>query len=105
MHKMSILRYPPTDAGYTPGEPITADPSALERMRPLSGATWVAYQNMALDSYALGTLRFLAVGPACTYKTPPVRYPDTHLGTGWAYLYVGTVNLDDGTITVAEDTP
>jgi hypothetical protein len=46
----------------------------------------------------LGELRFLAVGPDHTFKSTPQRYPDTPLGTGWAYLLVGWVNLETGLV-------
>jgi len=66
---------------------------AISKMRS-SGGTWAAYQNHDLSSFNIGTLRFLKFGESCTFKTPPHRYPDSQLGTGWAYLYVGNVNLE-----------
>ncbi len=79
-------------------------PEALEQMKRASsaGTRWAAYQNHAMDSSGLGDLRFLAVGPNNTVKEPPSRYPDTHLGTGWAYLFVGWVDLDTGKVEEQE---
>ena len=63
------------------------------------GVKWAAYQGHDLGHRAtLGHLRFLAVGPGCTFKTPPERYPDTPQVIGWRYLLVGTVNLATGAI-------
>lgn len=59
---------------------------------------WAAYENHDLSSPRLGELRFMAIGPNNTLQAPPERYPDSHLGTGWAYLFVGFVNLETGTI-------
>ena len=58
-----------------------------------------AYQNMALDSAFLGTLKFMAVGPENTFKEAPERLPDMPQQINWAYLHVGYLNLTDGTIT------
>lgn len=67
----------------------------------MPGTTWYAYQNHDLGHYNVGHLQFLAVGPGCTFKTPPERYPDTKHGLGWRYVLVGTVDLDAGTIKEA----
>ena len=67
-----------------------------ERLKP--GQAWFAYQNHALDSMNLGHLQFLCCGPDCTFEKPPERMPDSHLGIGWRYLLVGTVNLETGEI-------
>jgi hypothetical protein len=76
-------------------------PEALEQMKKLGG-TWAAYQNVALDSANCGHLQFLKVGEGCTYKEPPDKYPaDTSSGVGWRYLFVGMVDLEDGTILSA----
>lgn len=75
--------------------------TSLEQMKKQStpSTRWAAYQNVALDSYALGDLRFLATGPDHTYKKPPERYPDTpQLGVGWKFQFVGLVNLDTGLV-------
>jgi hypothetical protein len=59
----------------------------------------VAFQNQALDSADCGGFRFLAVGPTCTLKTAPERFPDTSdLGVGWRYLFVGWLDLETGKI-------
>lgn len=75
-------------------------PVALKQMRETGAPTtrWAAYQNHALDSSRMGEVRFLAVGPDNTFKLAPRRYPDTRLGTGWAYLIVGWVNIEAGVI-------
>lgn len=75
----------------------TIDAEALQQMRE-RGGVWTAYQNVALDSADLGNLRFLQVGPNCTYKTAPEQYPDSHLGVGWRFRRVGFVNLSTGEI-------
>jgi len=62
------------------------------------GTQWAAFMNKALDSAARGHMRFLAVGPGCTYKDPPDRYPDTETTIGWKYRYIGMVHLDTGVI-------
>jgi hypothetical protein len=67
-----------------------------ERLKP--GQTWFAYQNHAMDSANFGHLQFLCCGPGCTFEEPPQRMPDSHLGIGWRYLLVGTVNLETGEI-------
>jgi hypothetical protein len=72
-------------------------PEALQQMRD-RGGLWAAYENHALDSADLGHLRFLKYGPDCTLKEPPQRYPDTSLGVGWKYVYIGTVNLETGEV-------
>jgi len=80
---------------------VSVHPEALDQMKRVTGAgtRWAAYQNHALDSSGCGDLRFLAVGPANTIKEPPSRYPDSHLGTGWAYLFVGWVDMETGQIS------
>lgn len=69
---------------------------ALAQMRN-QGGTWAVYQNHALEDMT-GDLRFLKIGPECTFESPPTKYPDTHLGTGWRYVHVGSVDLETGTI-------
>jgi hypothetical protein len=68
-------------------------PDSIAQMKG-RGGYWAAYQNHAMDSSALGHLRFLRVGLGCTFITPPKTYPDTQFGTGWAYVYVGMVDLE-----------
>jgi len=70
---------------------------ALKQMREMGGR-WAAYRNVALDSANCGHLRFLAYGEGRTYQRPPQRYPDSHLGTGWAYYYCGEVDLEAGRV-------
>ena len=70
-------------------------PEALEQMRS-QGGSWAAYRNHALDNSTCGDLRFLKYGKGCTFEEPPNRYPDSHLGTGWRYILVGTVDLEKG---------
>ena len=70
---------------------------ALQQMRE-RGGNWCAYQNHDLGSIEIGGLRFLQVGPGCTYQKPPERYPDTQFGLGWRYLLVGVVNLETGDV-------
>ena len=80
------------------------DPAVLtilrERLKP--GQTWWVFQNHALDSVGLGDCKFLCCGPGCTFEQPPQRMPDSHLGIGWRYLLVGTVNLETGDIQVRQ---
>jgi len=80
-------------------------PEALADMRKFAaatpGTTWAAYQNHDMGHPNLGHLQFLAVGPGCTFKTPPRNSPDTPSGLGWRYLHVGTVNLETGEIEEA----
>lgn len=71
-------------------------PEALEAMRNSPHKQWAVYQNVAMDSSNRGHLRFLAVGPDCTFKEPPPRYPDTASGVGWRYIFIGWVDLDAG---------
>ena len=78
------------------------EPEALADMCKFSaehpGTTWAAYQNHDMGHPNIGRLQFLAVGPSCTFKTPPRNSPDTPSGLGWRYLHVGTVNLATGEI-------
>jgi hypothetical protein len=76
------------------------DPAVLQilRERLKLGQQWFAYQNHAMDSESLGEIQFLCCGPDCTFAEPPQRMPDSHLGVGWKYLLVGTVNLETGEI-------
>ena len=89
-------------ATAAPVDPSAIDEHALTQMQAFSAGTptttWHAYRNEALDSAALGDLRFLAVGPDCTLKEAPKSYPDSHLGTGWAYQHCGTVDLATGKV-------
>jgi hypothetical protein len=78
------------------GNPTISE-EALAQMRERGGA-WAVYQGHALDQSDLGGIRFLKVGPECTFKTAPERYPDTQFGTGWAYIFVGWADLETGTI-------
>jgi hypothetical protein len=59
---------------------------------------WIAYQNQDLGHRDLGHLKFLAVGPGCTFKEAPKRYPDTPDAINWRYLLHGEVNLKTGEI-------
>jgi|GEM_PF-3027682 len=79
---------------------------ALQQMRESAeGGEWYAYQNADMGSVELGHLRFLKVGPGCTLKTAPKRYPDISGPNGcigWRYGLVGKVNLESGEV---EDLP
>jgi hypothetical protein len=79
---------------------------ALQQMREnAQGGEWYAYQNADMGSAELGHLRFLKVGPDCTLKTAPKRYPDISGPNGcigWRYGLVGKVNLESGEV---EDLP
>jgi len=59
-------------------------------------AKWAVYQNMDLGHSELGHMKFLAVGPNCTYKEPPARLPDMPRQINWRYVHVGFVNLEIG---------
>lgn len=78
------------------------DEEALKGMREseynFPDTRWAAYQNRELGHYEQGWLRFLAVGPRNTAKVAPQIYPDTHLGLGWRYVFVGYVDLTTGRI-------
>ena len=77
---------------------MEVSPEAVEQMRKspynFEDTRWAAYQNQALDSADVGQLQFLAIGPQNTHKEPPPHMPDSHLGIGWKYQFVGWVNLD-----------
>lgn len=78
------------------GEPRAGD-DALKQMSE-RGGVWAAYQNHDMSSHDIGQLRFLQVGPTCTIKEAPSRYPDTQHGPGWAYQHIGYVNLASGDV-------
>lgn len=62
-------------------------------------AKWHAYQNHDLGSREIGHLKFLAVGPGCTFKEAPKgRLPDTKTDINWRYWHVGVVDLETGEI-------
>jgi hypothetical protein len=79
-------------------QPAEIDSEALEVMRE-RGGDWFAYQNHALDSRAVGHLRFLQCGPGRTFEQAPARMPDTEREINWRYLLVGKVDLSSGEIT------
>lgn len=72
-------------------------PESIEQMRKLGGR-WAAYQNQVMDSSMFGHLQFIKVGPDCTFKEPPEHMPDTKVGLGWKYCFVGWVNTETGEI-------
>jgi hypothetical protein len=92
MHKLITID---DGAGKVTGPKVDAE--ALQQMRR-RGGNWAVFQNHAMDSAALGGLRFLQFGEDCTFKVAPKRYPDTQYGIGWKYLLVGRVNLASGEI-------
>ena len=62
-------------------------------------ARWHAYENHELGNPNAGHLKFLAVGPGCTFKTAPKpRLPDTKTDINWRYQHVGVVDLATGEI-------
>jgi hypothetical protein len=73
---------------------------ALEHMRTkgIQDGLWYAYENHAMDSSLLGHLKFLQVGPSCTFKWPPSRLPDNLAEINWMYMFIGRVDLDKGEI-------
>lgn len=73
---------------------------ALEQMKQIGG-TWAAYQNLAMDSADLGHLKFLKIGPGCTFQEPPKRMPDTPDQIGWRYGFIGWVNTETGEVEEA----
>lgn len=77
------------------------DPEALTQMQS-RGGTWAAYQNHEIGHPDCGNLRFLKIGPGCTFENAPPVYPDTKHGIGWRYLYVGRVDLETGEILETE---
>jgi hypothetical protein len=78
------------------------DSEALAKMKSSSynfpGTHWAAYENHDLGHWALGHLKFLAVGPQNTLKTAPTRLPDAHGEINWRYVHVGYVDLVSGEI-------
>lgn len=87
-----------TRKDYTGNAQISSEALQQMRERARPNTRWIAFQNMALDSSGLGSLRFLQTGEGATFTEIPSRYPDTQFGTGWAYLPVGVVNLETGEI-------
>lgn len=75
-------------------------PEALQQMRDRAkpDTKWAAYQNHDMSNTSLGHLQFLQIGVGCTYAEAPERMPDSHLGIGWRYLFVGFVNLETGNV-------
>jgi hypothetical protein len=59
---------------------------------------WATYENHDLGHWALGHLKFLAVGPQNTFKTAPTRLPDARSEINWRYVHVGYVDLVSGEI-------
>jgi len=81
--------------------PIEVSAEALAQMSNFGrlGTRWAAYQNQNLGSLLVGDLRFLAIGPEHTFQEAPERMPDSDkLGPGWAYCFVGWVDLSDGIV-------
>jgi hypothetical protein len=78
------------------------DPEALVQMRSsrcnFAYTRWAAYENHDLGHWALGHLKFLAVGPQNTLKTAPARMPDTAGEINWRYVHVGYVGLSTGEV-------
>ena len=76
------------------------DPASLKVMREgaREGTDWYAYENHAMDSADLGNLRFLLCGSGATFATPPKTYPDSAMGIGWSYVFIGKVNVQTGEI-------
>lgn len=74
-----------------------AEPEALQQMKE-RGGKWAAYQNQAMDSAGLGHLKFLNIGPDCTFKEPPKRLPDTASQINWRYGFIGWVDLETGEV-------
>lgn len=66
------------------------------------GTRWAAYRNEAMDSASFGHLQFLAVGPKNSYLNPPKHYPDSKMGAGWKYRFVGFLDKDTGEIQEEE---
>ncbi|HWX22419.1 MAG TPA: hypothetical protein VN578_21165 [Candidatus Binatia bacterium] len=78
------------------------DPEVLTKMRSsranFPGTRWAAYENHELGHWALGHLKFLAVGPQNTFKDAPARMPDTERELNWRYVHIGFVDLATGSI-------
>ena len=78
------------------------DAEALAKMKSSScnfaDTRWAAFENHDLGHWALGHLKFLAVGPQNTLKTAPARMPDTVGEINWRYVHVGFVDLSTGEI-------
>lgn len=77
-----------------------AEGSALEHMqiRGHTDGLWYAYENHALDSSLCGHLKFIQIGPGCTFKWPPHRLPDSVSEINWPYMFIGRVDLVSGEI-------
>lgn len=76
-------------------------PETLATLRE-RGKGWAAYQNVDLSSRDIGQVQFIQFGEGCTFAEPPARCPDSHLGFGWRYSLIGTVNLTTGLIEEKE---
>ncbi len=78
------------------------DPEALVKMKSsrcnFADTRWAAYENHDLGHWALGHLKFLAVGPQNTLNTAPARMPDTEGKLNWRYVHIGFVDLVSGEI-------
>lgn len=72
-----------------------------ERTKP--GDRWAVYENHAMDSAFAGNLNFLQIGPTRTFKKAPERMPDSNLGIGWKYVFIGWVDLESGEILPKEE--
>jgi phytoene dehydrogenase-like protein len=85
------------------GEDRSIHPDTLEQLRRHTEAhhndrRYAAYQNHDLGARDAGHLLFLAIGPNCTYQTPPATAPDGAHGTGWRYVHVGYADLEKGVV-------
>jgi hypothetical protein len=78
------------------------DPEALAQMKSsncnFADTRWAAFENHDLGHWALGHLKFLAVGPQNTLNTAPARMPDASGEINWRYVHVGFVDLVSGEI-------
>ena len=81
------------------------EPEAVEQMQAyvskVPTTRWAVYQNHDDTHLLFEHLRFLAVGPDNIVKAPPPRFPDSHLGVGWRYRFVGWVDMDVGQVVSA----
>ena len=87
--------------------PIQIDESLRATLMPRDGARWAVYRNVSPESSTFGQPLFLLVGPDCTHKEPPKHAPDSSMGAGWKFLFVGFLSDDASCVKVegGEDVP
>jgi hypothetical protein len=72
----------------------TTSPEMLAELKGKlkEGCAWYAYANHDLGSRDVGHVKFLLVGPGCTFEQPPSPLP----GMDWRYYLEGKLDLESG---------